>query len=86
MYFQMQSLISEIEQSLAPKEVAGLIGTSERTAQRLMSLNRIASFRVGPGEKLLRTTRSRVAAYQERAFERYRREVAVPARVLTRSA
>jgi hypothetical protein len=65
---------TSIDTCLAPKEVAYLIGTSERTAQRLMATNAIESFRVGPGEKLLRTTRSRVQTYQAGAFERYRRD------------
>jgi excisionase family DNA binding protein len=51
------------EPPLCAKEVAALLGTSPRTAQRLMCSGAIASFRVGPGNWLIRTTAKAVDAY-----------------------
>jgi excisionase family DNA binding protein len=56
--------------TLAPKEVAGQLGISERTAARLMAEQRIESFRVG---RLWRTTQERLELYVSKQFERYRR-------------
>jgi excisionase family DNA binding protein len=47
---------------LSPKQVAALLGVSERTAARLMASGAIHAFRVGP--KLLRTTRAKLLEYQ----------------------
>lgn len=57
------------EPCLAPKEVAALLGISERSALRLMASQEIESFRVG---RLWRTTADRVAAFIRRQIERTR--------------
>ena len=58
---------------LCPKEVATLLGISERGAVRLMSSGEIASFRVG---KPWRTFPEHVTAYQFRCLDRFRRRPA----------
>ncbi len=55
---------------LCAKDVAVLLGVSERTAARLMSAGEIEAFRI---RRLWRTTRDRVEAYKLAGFDRYRR-------------
>jgi excisionase family DNA binding protein len=61
---------------LCPKEVAGELGVSERTARRLMREQSIESFRVG--DKLWRTHKARVLEYVAGQYGRYRRPVTGP--------
>ncbi len=63
--------VAEIRPCLCPKEVASLLGVSERGALRLMVSGEINSFRVG--KKLWRTTAEMVETYKAKSFERYRR-------------
>ena len=58
------------DQCLSPKEVATLLGVSERTATRLLCSGAVEAFKVRG--KLWRTTAAKVAAYQQREFARYR--------------
>lgn len=51
---------------LGPKEVAGQLGISERTAARLMSSGEIESMRAG--QKLLRTTQAHLNDYRVAQF------------------
>ena len=62
--------VAEIKPCLCPKEVASLLGVSERQALRLMAAGEIESFRAG--RKLWRTTNEMVEAYKAKGFERYR--------------
>jgi excisionase family DNA binding protein len=55
---------------LCPKEVAHVLGTSERTARRLMASNQLESLRIGG--KLLRTRPHDLAEYLEREREMHR--------------
>lgn len=63
-----------LEKCLCPKEVATLLGISERTAIRLMLSRQLAAFKVNG--KLWRTTASRVRAYQSTQFARWAPEAA----------
>lgn len=59
-------------QCLSAKEVAALLGLSQRTVTRMLRAGEIAGFKVN--DKLWRTTAAKVADYQERGFRRYRTE------------
>ena len=62
--------VAEIRPCLCPKEVADVLGVSERTALRLMAGGEIASFRV---RTRWRTTIEKLEEYQAKGFARYRR-------------
>ncbi len=55
---------------VCPKEVAQILGISERSALRLMATGEIESFRAG--RKLWRTTLAKLERYQQSGFERQR--------------
>ena len=55
---------------VCPKEVAQILGISERSALRLMAGGEIESFRAG--RKLWRTTLSKIERYQQAGFDRRR--------------
>jgi hypothetical protein len=56
---------------LCPKEIAGMLGVSVRSAQRLMASGDIESFKCGP--RLWRTTQEQLSLYVADQFARYRR-------------
>jgi hypothetical protein len=56
------------ERLLTAGEVGERLRLSERSAHRLMASGAIASCRIGPGERLLRTTAGRVVDYQAVRF------------------
>ena len=60
----------QIEKCLCAKEVAEVLGISERSATRLMSAGEIGSFKVRA--KLWRTTPSKLSEYKKREFDKYR--------------
>ncbi len=70
----MFSVMQLVESCLGPKEVAAMLGVSDRTVQRLMRSGKLESFRVGP--KLWRTLPGKVEAYKASSFDRYRRDPA----------
>lgn len=61
------------EKLLCAKDVAGILGISERSAARLMLRQDIHSCLIGPGEKLRRTVRAKVEAYKRRQWQRAKR-------------
>jgi excisionase family DNA binding protein len=58
-----------MDRCLCAKEVATVLGVSERTALRLMRSGEVEAFRVG---KLWRTTPDKIEAYRSSAFEKCR--------------
>lgn len=56
-----------LEKCLCPKEVAVVLGVSEKTVRRLMQKGEIAAFRLHG--KLWRTTPSKISEYQSRQFQ-----------------
>lgn len=59
-----------METLLCSKEVGKILGLSSRSAWRLMASGKIQSCRVGEGNRVLRTTPNKVAAYQAQQFKR----------------
>lgn len=58
------------ERCLSAKEVAVILGVSERTVTRLMRRGRVEAFKMN--DKLWRTTAAKVSEYQSGEFQRQR--------------
>lgn len=63
-------MLVQIEKCLCAKEVATVLGISERSATRLMASGELEAFKVRG--KLWRTTPSKLREYKLREFNSYR--------------